>query len=170
MVAPMSGRVPALFVAVVAAALLAAGCGTADKVEYERDLAAVGRSVDESLERVPTGTDAQVGPEEVSRIAEDLREAADELDDMDPPEDARSAHERLARGLRGVAKAFDRLADDLGDARDDSAQAELFVRFASDQRVDRAFDDLVEAQEAFARSGYRVFGTGAKDTASKVTK
>ncbi len=156
-------------VAVVAAATLVAGCGSSDRVEYERDLAKVGRTVDASLERVPAGDDAEIGPEEISRIADDLREAADQLDDLDPPDDAAKAQARLERGLRGVAKAFDQLASDLGSASTDSAKAELFVRFARDEKIDRAFDDLVEAQEAYAREGYRVFGKSS-DAASTVSQ
>ncbi|MCW2921094.1 MAG: hypothetical protein JWL76_968 [Thermoleophilia bacterium] len=150
--------------ATVLLAALVGGCGGSERLEYERDLAKVGRVVDDSLEQLP-GDDAEtIGPEEVRSIADHLREAADQLDDLDPPKDAARAQKRLQRGLRGVAKAFDVLAKQLEDATTDSAKAELFVQFATDEQVDTAFDDLIGAQEAYAAEGYRVFGT---DTAKR---
>lgn len=143
----------------LAAALLATACGGSDRVEYERDVAKVGRSVDRSLEQLPADESATIGPEEIRRIADDLREAADQLDDLDPPKDASRAQARLERGLRGVAAAFDELADDLGSASTDAQKASLFVRFARDPEIDQAFEDVVGAQEAYAQEGYRVFGT-----------
>jgi hypothetical protein len=142
-------------------AALVAGCGGSERLEYERDLAEVGRVVDDSLEQLPNDDAETIGPEEVRRIADDLREAADQLEDLDPPSDAERAQRRLERGLRGVATAFDELAATLGDATTDAAKAELFVQFATDEQVDAAFDDLIGAQEAFAAEGYRVFGSGA---------
>lgn len=142
-------------------AVVAVGCGGSERLEYERDLAKVGRIVDTSLESLPTADSETIGPAEVRTVADDLREAADQLADLDPPKDAVRAQRRLERGLRGVATAFDDLASMLGDARSDAAKAELFVQFATDEDVDAAFDDIVGAQEAYAAEGYRVFGTKA---------
>ena len=154
-------RTRGLACGVVLVAVVAGGCGGSERVEYERDLSKVGRVVDDSLAELPTDDAETIGPDEVARIADDLREAADQLDDIDPPDDAQRAQERLGRGLRGVATTFDDLADDLRTARTDAAKAELFVRFATDERVDTAFDDLIGAQDAFAAQGYRVFGSRA---------
>ncbi|MCB0880218.1 MAG: hypothetical protein KDC46_14690 [Thermoleophilia bacterium] len=150
----------------VALALLVAGCGKADRTQYERDLAKVGRGVDASLESLPQDDTETIGAEEVSKIADDLREAADQLADLDPPDDVRDAQDRLESGLRGVADAFSQLAKDLGDADTSAAQAELYVKFANDDQVDAAFEDLVAAQEAFADKGYRVFGTAPTQPAA----
>ena len=150
-------RTLVLACAVVLLGAVAAGCGGSERLEYERDLAEVGEVVDDSLDALPDDDSETIGPEQVRTIAEDLREAADQLDDLDPPDDARRAQGRLERGLRGVAAAFDDLADDLVDARSDAAKAELFVQFATDEEVDAAFDDLIASQEAFAAEGYRVF-------------
>lgn len=158
-------RILLLACSMVLLAALVSGCGGSERLEYERDLAQVGRVVDDSLEQLP-GDDAEaIGPEEVRQIADDLREAADQLEDLDPPSDAARAQRRLERGLRGVADAFDELAARLGDATTNSAKAELFVQFATDERVDAAFDDLIGAQEAYAAEGYRVFGSKKPDPA-----
>lgn len=151
-------RALTMILLVAVAAMLAVGCGGADRLEYERDLAKVGRIVDRSLEQLPEEDGSIVGPEDVARIADDLREAADQLDDLEPPADAAKAQDRLERGLRGVAAAFDDLATELRSANSDERKADLFVSFATDEKVETAFADLLEAQEAFAREGYRVFG------------
>lgn len=155
---------------VVVVAVLVLGCGKADRVEYERDLAKVGRVVDRSLEQLPEDDSATIGSEDVRRIAGDLREAADQLEDLSPPDDAVDAQARLERGLRGVADAFEQLADDLDASTTDTQKAELFVRFASSQDVEAAFDDLVGAQEAYADDGYRVFGRSTVEPAPTTTQ
>jgi hypothetical protein len=144
-------------------ALVAAGCGGSERVEYERDLAKVGKVVDDSLAELPQDETTTVGPEEISTLADDLREAAEQLSDLDPPPGASKPQARLERGLRGIAEAFDALAVDLQDATTDEAKADVFVEFYTDETVDAAFDDVIGAQEAYAARGYRVFGREASE-------
>lgn len=144
-------------VALVVLATSVAGCGASERVEYERDLAKVGRVVDEALEALPRDETTTIGPEQVATLADELREAAEQLSDLDPPEDAEDAQERLERGLRGIADGFDELAEDLRAAETDAQKAEVFVQFATDREVDAAFGDVLAAQEAYAAEGYRVF-------------
>jgi hypothetical protein len=148
------------------AAGIATGCGSSQRVEYERDLAKVGRGIDHSLAKLPTDDSQSISPQQVAGLADDLREAANQLDDLDPPDDAKDAQAKLARGLRGVARAFDDLASRLRKADTDSAKAELFVKFATDQQVDAAFDDIVAAQKQYSSKGYRVFSAPASVTAT----
>jgi hypothetical protein len=154
-------RLPAFALVLLVAAAAAAGCGGSQRIEYEQDLAKVGRIVDTSLAELPDDDTQTLGPAQVTSLAADLREAADQLDDLDPPDDAKDAQARLERGLRGVATAFDDLARDLKTADTDTEKAELFVQFATATKVDRAFDDVIGAQEAYARKGYRVFSAPA---------
>lgn len=144
-------------------AAVAAGCGESERVEYERDLAGVGRIVEESLEALPRDPTTAIGPEHVARLADDVRDARRELSALRPPEEAEDAQARLERGLRGVATAFDELAADLEAAQTDAQKGEVFVNFATDERVDAAFEDLVAAQEAYDANGYRLFGRAGAD-------
>lgn len=152
-------RVRATAVLLCAAALVAAGCGGSERAEYERELTKVGRMVDASLAKLPQDETTTIGPEQLSSLADDLREAADQLEDLDPPSDARRPQDRLERGLRGIADAFDELAADLQDAETDQQKAEVFARFTTSQKVDAAFDDVLGAQQAYHAKGYRVFGS-----------
>ena len=155
----------ALLLLVIAGLL--AGCGGSQRVEYERDLAKVGKVVDDALAKLPQDESTTIGPEQVGQLAETLREAADQLDDLDPPEDAKRPQARLEDGLRGVASAFDGLATDLRAADTDEQKADVFVDFYTDEKVDAAFDDVIGAQEAYAARGYRVFGPKAEAEAAK---
>lgn len=137
--------------------VLLGGCGDSGRLSYERDLAKVGRGVEKSLETLPQDDTQTIGPAQLSKLASDLREAADQLSDLEPPKDVADAQRRLERGLNGVATGFDELSSDLAAAEDDQSRSDLFVRFQADPEVDAAFEDILGAQEAFARKGYRVF-------------
>jgi hypothetical protein len=151
----------------LAAAALLAGCGGSERVQYERDLAKVGKVVDDALTKLPQDESTTIGPAEISSLADTLREAADQLADLDPPPGAGAPQHRLERGLRGVAEAFDALSADLQKATTDEQKADVFVEFYTDDKVDAAFDDVVGSQEAYAARGFRVFGTQARETAAK---
>lgn len=140
---------------------VALGCGGSQRLDYEHDLAKVGSVVDRSLAKLPKDDSETIGPEQVTSLAEDLREAADQLHDLDPPGDAVRPQRRLEHGLRGIAAAFDDLARRLTTADTDAQKAELFVQFATDEKIDSAFNDVIAAQDAYAQAGYRVFGTNA---------
>lgn len=139
------------------AALALTGCGGTDHADYERDLAEVGDVVEEALEAVPQDDSEPTGPEQVVALSRQLRDAADQLADLDPPDDAARAQRRLERGLRGVAEAFEELGSDLRSAEGEAAKADLFVEFTTDERTDTAFGDIVAAQDEYRREGYRVF-------------
>jgi len=147
----------ATFTLLLATALVAAGCGGSDRADYEQELAKVGDVVEQALDRLPEDQAEALTAENVRALAEELDDAASELADLDPPKDAASAHKSLHSGLRGVASSFDQLADDLGEARTDSEKARVFVAFATDQGIGRAFEQLGDAQESYARNDYRVF-------------
>jgi hypothetical protein len=142
-------------------ALLLAGCGGADRTEYQADLARAGDSLETALDELPETDRATLGPDDVDSIADDVRAAAEEIADLEPPDDAVKPQRRLVKGLRGVAESFDELATDLRKVQTDDEKAELFVSFATDPDVTTAFEDVSASQAAFVEAGYRVFGDAA---------
>ncbi|MCW2961088.1 MAG: hypothetical protein JWM25_1232 [Thermoleophilia bacterium] len=142
-------------------AVLLAGCGGPDRAEYQADLVRAGDVITTALDEMPQTDRATLGPDDVDSIADDVREAADEIADLDPPDDAAKPQRRLVRGLRGVAAAFEDLATDLRKVQTDEQKAELFVKFATDPDVTTAFEDVSASQAAYVEAGYRVFGKAA---------
>lgn len=168
---PRSSSMSVVALLLAALALLAAGCGGDPRANYQRGLGEVGAKVAAALDEFPRDEQQAVSPRQIHGLADQLREASDDLDGLDAPDDATGrAQEQLVDGLSGVAKAFDDLADDLDDDLDDDARAELFVSFASDTRIDRAFTDISEAQAKFATAGFQVFGKGGAPAAVATTK
>lgn len=144
----------------VATVLVLAGCGQLSHDEYQAKLRDVGGLVERALEQVPTTERRELTSAEVDRLAERLRDAADELAGVTAPEDVQATQARFVRGLRGVATALTDLARDLERTEDESERAERLVEFASDDAIERSFDDLAGAQEAYQRAGYRLFTGG----------
>jgi hypothetical protein len=151
-------RAVAFAAALLLTALVVAGCGSSHRLDYEHDVRGIGLSVDAALAKLPTDDSSTIGTPQLRVLADDLREAADQLADLDPPDDVASAQTRLERGLRGVADAYDRLATRLDRAHGHAEQADVWVAFTTDPKVDAAFEDIEAAHEQYAREGYRVFG------------
>ncbi len=96
-----------------------AGCGSEKqarpltKAAYERQLKATIQLLDSELRKL--GPAAKTAPREVAgrieRIQDELRNAADRLDEVEPPAEIRDPHDRLVAGLR-------ELADDLDESRE----------------------------------------------------
>lgn len=157
----MSRIVPAVLAILLATSLLV-GCGGDQRAEYQRDLEAAGKVVADALDELPDGEASTIEPRQVRVLATHLRDAADELDDLDPQPGVAEAQDELEQGLRGVADAFVDLAGELERGGTDAEQAERFVAFATDPDVDEAFEQLVRAQEAFAEHDFRVFPKGTQ--------
>ncbi|MCW2973168.1 MAG: hypothetical protein JWN72_1441 [Thermoleophilia bacterium] len=155
----------------VAAALLAAGCGGDARASYQRDLAEAGATVSRALDKLPRDETTTVTPTQVHDLADELRDASGDIDGLDAPDEAtQKAQDQMTSGLTGVADAFDGLADELDGAGDDDAKAELFVAFASDTKIDAAFADISEAQAKYAAAGFHVFGKGPAPAGVATTK
>ena len=110
-----------LFPLIVLVALALGACGGGDgrlsKEEYEDKVRSVYAEVQEAFART------NVAPEEladrVEAAQEQLREAADELEDMQPPEEVEAENAQIVLGMRAYAEDLDRLrnAAEQGDER-----------------------------------------------------
>jgi hypothetical protein len=161
----VSFRRLSVVVTFVAVSLLAASCGGDPRVNYQTDLTQVGATVTSALGRVPSDSTSEITPKQVHDLAGQLRSAASSLDGIGAPKGASMAQVQMVHGLDGVADAFDGLATKLDTAHTDEAKAELFVAFASDTKIDSAFNDISEAQAKYATAGFHMFATGQVPTA-----
>ena len=170
-----------LLLFLVAAAVLvpvAVGCGgggggdTLSKEDYASRVAAVGNTLETSFAEVASqcgalasGDISSLGDVEgalgdladVLRGAEaSLTDAADELDDLTPPEDAQAAHDQLVEGLRLLATDF----ADFAVTVEEGDLAKLQTAATAFQAIDQseAFRVLQEATDELKAKGYDIQG------------
>jgi hypothetical protein len=102
-----------LAVCLAAAALVAAGCGGSSSDDYQNDVREIGQklqdsSVGEELRNVESPQ--QLG-EALRKAADLLDEAAADLEDLEPPDDAAAAHRKVTEGARETGEVFRTVAD-----------------------------------------------------------
>lgn len=127
---------------------LLAGCGGngASEEEYEAGLGRVQARLDEASEASRESGAAEKVEERRAKLGEAheaLDAAADEAERLDPPKEAREAHEDFARALREYADLFDRLARLQAN---DPRETELYTQAGEiAERLDKASRQLEEA-------------------------
>jgi len=146
--------------AIVFAALVAAGCGgggndRVSKDDYEQELQGVGTSVQESFQGLgssmkgdnPSSLDEAA--DRVGEIQDSLRKKADDLEDVEPPENAEKENDQLVDGLNGFADEL----EDFKKALDDG-DVQAIQQFAQDFQDSEAAKDIQEAGQSLEKKGY----------------
>jgi hypothetical protein len=127
------------------AALLGAGCDAGDddrlsREEYEQRVEQALDDVQSSLEDVRGSRSRDDVVDGLSESAEAARGAADDLEDVNPPEVAEDANERLVEALRRLADELDRGAE----AAEEGSPTEFLeaARSAGEERREQVEDAL----------------------------
>lgn len=153
---------------VIACGLALVSCGgPLSKAEYEAQVDAIARQANTEIGETLDST----GPPEASdlkRAATTMRTAADDLAEIDPPDEVAEAHKRMIRGMRGLGTWFDDLATDVQDLRSDRERADLLLSSAESEKAREAFEDVRWSQRTFKRAGYKVFDA-AEEASQGVT-
>lgn len=136
----------------LACVLALAGCGGGGPSEddYEAGLAEVKEHLDEATEASRASgetTDVEERREHLGEAHEAIDAAARRAAELEPPDDARAAHEEFADALEDYADLFDRLAR-LGE--NDPGETELYTEAGE---IARRLDD---ASRALEKAGYSV--------------
>jgi hypothetical protein len=140
-----------VLVPLVALAFAVVGCGgdgQLSKEEYEETMRSVYAEVQEAFAQTNV-SDLDELSGRVEAAQEELREAAGELEDLEPPEDAQAANAQIAEGFRLYADELDRLrnAAERGDQRTiDDFNAHVAERESVRQ--------IAEAAESMRFKGY----------------
>lgn len=133
----------------VVVALLLAGCGGGGdrltKEEYQSEVQGVGETLGDALGGVDTeggGIDELGG--QVDELQTALDSAADDLDELTPPEEVEDAHDKLVEGIRGFADELEELgtAAESGDLGAIQAFQEVFTTSESVRKIREAADEL----------------------------
>lgn len=146
-------RTTGLSLLVAASLVLVAGCGGGglSKDEYEQEMRTVASDITKASTEVAS-MQADAKPAEraaiIQRQGKLLAAAADKADGIDPPEDAKSAHDDFVTALHAYAKLLDELADASKSAKATQRQAALLSD--AGEEVDR----LTRASNELAKAGY----------------
>ena len=145
-----------IVVATLALGLAAAGCGgdgggqRLTKEEYQQEVRQVGDTLTKSAEGL-SGAFSQSDPESLDQVAGEVEElqnamnqAADDLEAMNPPEDAESAHDDLVDGIRGFSDEIGQVADAAreGNLQELQSFSESFSDSESVKKIEQATQEL----------------------------
>jgi hypothetical protein len=146
-------RIVALLLAAVA--LVAAGCGGSSEEDYEGEIDQIGQTLDEQFTEIGRDIQASGGlrraAPEVEKGADALDEAVADLKEIDPPDDAEAAHDKIVRGVGLLAEDF-REAGRAAGAND----APRVLRLFGDIESSEGFRMIVEARDELRDAGYDV--------------
>lgn len=135
-----------------AAALAAGGCGDdgrrLEKAEYEEKVRSAYAEVQEAFQQtnVPS-LDELAGRVEDAR--KQLREAADELEGLQPPEDVEAENAQIVQAMRAYADDLDRLRN-AAEQGDERTIEDFNTRIAQNESVEQ----IAEAAERMKFKGY----------------
>ncbi len=85
-----------------------------------------------------------------------IRSVADRMDAIEPPRDARQAHEVYVRGVAGLAQVLAQLTDCAHEEQATAGSGASCRAGLNGAALDRVDNDLDEARAIFANDGYRV--------------
>jgi len=144
-----SARQLAALLAICAA--VAAACGGDDmlsKAEYEDQVRTAYAEVQEAFARTNVPSLEELASR-VEDAQEALRDAADELEDVRPPEDVVAEHADIVEGLRAYADDLDRLRN-AAERGDERTIEDFNARIATNRSVEQ----IAEAAERMKFKGY----------------
>ena len=142
--------------ALLAALVLAAsGCGGTSKEEYEQQVDEIGTTLDRQFTGIgrdiqDSGSLRNAAPE-VEKGAEALHDAAADLEDVEPPDDARAAHGKIVKGIEILADDFRKVAR-AAESNDTRALLDLFGNIGASEGARK----IAEAREDLEKAGYEV--------------
>ena len=136
-------------------ALVVPGCGGDSKEDYEKEIDKVGQTLDEQFTEIGRDIQASGGLKnaapEVEKGADALDDAAAELKDIDPPDDAEKAHDKIVQGVGLLADDFRSAAKAAG-----ANNAPRVLRLFGNIESSEGFKRIVEAREQLKDAGYDV--------------
>jgi hypothetical protein len=142
------------FVIAIGASLVLVSCGgekeRLSKPEYEERVRSVYADVQEAFRRTDV-TDQTELDDRVEDAQEELRDAAGELEDVDPPDEVEAENAQIAESMRTYADDLETLRQ-AAEAGDSTAIASFNSRVATND----AIVAMMEAAERLKFKGYDV--------------
>jgi exonuclease VII small subunit len=145
-------------------ALIAAGCGGGDdkatsKDDYGKQLAQAGQTLQKTFadisDQTGAGTSAKQIGQRLDRGASALDDAAKKFDGIEPPSDAKTAHQKLVDGLKELAGVF-RQGAAAARKNDTASLTKALQGLSTSDGVKK----ITEAQQELKDQGVQVTTTG----------
>lgn len=147
-------------------ALLAAGCGGGGsetaasgppqtKAEYQASVSRIVSDVSARYGNLSVDP-AKLPADEVADVQTGLRELADELDEVSPPDEVSELHADYVAGLRGFADELPDLSEKLKAATDPSAGFDVLLD-------SEPLQQLLRASQGFSEKGYDLELDGGRE-------
>jgi TolA-binding protein len=139
----------------VAGALVVAGCSgdgreRLSKTEYEETVRSVYAGVQEAFRQTNVTVQSDLA-DRVGDAQHELRQAAGELEDVDPPDEVEAENAQIAEAMRAYADDLDGLRE-AAERADSTAISDFNSRVASND----AIVSMMEAAERMKFKGYDV--------------
>lgn len=145
----------ALAACLAAVALVAPACGGTSKEDYEKRIDEVGPTLDEQSTQILRELQSSGGIEQAAaglkKGADALDETAEDLDDIEPPDDAEEAHAEIVEGVRMLAGDF-RAAERAARSNDTQRVLDLLANVAESEGLKK----ITEALKELKAAGYDV--------------
>jgi hypothetical protein len=137
-----------------ALALLVGGCGgksqpPLSKADYVKQMTVIGRQLSTSINSVSSVRSPKAAATALTKVQDDLKNAADEMGKITPPTDVKDAHEKLTKAVSDFADQLNPIIDKLNNG---NLQALAGVTTL------QAFKDLQAAANKITKAGYKING------------
>lgn len=159
-------RLLTMLVASVALAALVAGCGGPSKAEYEREVKKIGNQVEADIDKLDSG---QPSPKDIETAQESIEEAADEIEELDAPEEVEKLHDDLVAALNDTAELLGRLGPLMEKAsKDPQSMGEDEMSQMNEITADfgKIQEEMNRITEGYEKKQYDV-GLGEADSSEK---
>lgn len=145
----------ALPVLLLLSVIFVTACGDekTTKAEYQKQ-------VNKVMNSVKTEDFSSGDPEAAKRGAKQIEDAADDLDDITPPDDVKDLHEDFVDEVRELGKIMGKTAPILAAAKRDPATAADKLRELASLQQDsnEVLSDLAKTIDGFKKQGYDTGG------------
>jgi len=145
-----------LLIPALAAALVAAGCGSGSKNDYVQSVNKAEASLQKSLTSLSSISATSSGAQVANTLENGgnaLDAAADNFNEIKPPDDAKNAHAKIVDGLHKLAGTF-REAADAAKSKDPTKLVQTLTDITSSDGA----KELEAAEKELIANGYKVQG------------
>jgi hypothetical protein len=142
-----------LLIPALAAALVAAGCGSGSKNDYVKSVNDAQASLQKSLSSLSSISASSSGTQVATTLEKGgnaLDAAADNFNEIKPPDDAKTAHAKIVDGLHKLAGTFRTAAK---SAKSNDLQA--VAKTLTDVTTSEGAKEIQDAQNELMANGYK---------------